>query len=113
MWRVSCLSLGVLLCAVLGACLYVATAISECFSIFSGVSLGKTLSTSLLQEIANVVMRDQVQDVGSCGSGCCVEIDRDDGATQTSLLHLDESVTPADDPCQIYTCTVRSRARGC
>ncbi|CAI8038078.1 Thrombospondin-2 [Geodia barretti] len=73
---------------------------------FLGVSLGKTLSTSLLQEIANVVMRDQVQDVGSCGSGCCVEIDRDDGATQTSLLHLDESVTPADDPCQIYTCTV-------
>ena len=103
------------MCAVLGAWLYVSIIYSygHKWSFFSGVSLGKTLSTSLFQEIANVMMRDQVQDVGSCGSGCCVEIDRDDGKTQTSLLHLDESVTPESDPCQIYTCTVRSRARAC
>ena len=51
-------------------------------------------------------MQDPVEHVGSCGLGCCVEIDRDSAGTETRLLQLDERVTSPDDPCQIYTCTV-------
>ena len=52
------------------------------------------------------MMQDPVEHVGSCGLGCCVEIDRDSAGTETRLLQLDERVTSPDDPCQIYTCTV-------
>ena len=60
-----------------------------------------------MNEIASM-MRDPVQDAGSCGSGCCVEIEEEGGTTKSRLLHLDESVVPENDPCQIYTCRVRS-----
>ena len=63
------------------------------------------MSTSLLYEMAQM-MRDPVEEVGSCGRRCCVEVDGQDGAAETRLLDLDDSITPETDPCQVYTCTV-------
>lgn len=73
---------------------------------FIGVTRSKELSTSLLYEIASL-MRDPIENVGSCGSGCCVEIDGEAGETRTRLLYLNEEITTKDDPCLMYTCTVR------
>jgi hypothetical protein len=70
----------------------------------AGLPGSKQQFTSLLYEITKM-MQDPVEHVGSCGLGCCVEIDRDSAGTETRLLQLDERVTSPDDPCQIYTCT--------
>ena len=69
-----------------------------------GAAQGGRLSDSLLREVASL-MREPVEHVGSCGSGCCVEIDG-----TASLLNLHQSVSPASDTCSVYTCTVRERA---
>ena len=70
-----------------------------------GVAHGKQLSTSLMYEIASM-MRESVEDAGSCGRGCCVEIERKDGTIESRLLQIDQSVSPEDDGCVRYTCKV-------
>ena len=67
-----------------------------------GVAHGKQLS---MYEIASI-MREPVEDAGSCGRGCCVEIERKDGTTENRLLQIDQSVSPEDDGCVRYTCKV-------
>ena len=70
-----------------------------------GVAHGRQPAMSLWQEIANM-MAEPVENVGSCGMGCCVVIDGE-SVSETLLLEVDQKVVSPDDPCQIYTCTVR------
>ena len=68
--------------------------------------LAQPSSITLLNEVAKM-MRDPVEDLGSCGSGCCIEIETEGGTRHSRLLDLDKTFIPESDPCQMYICTVR------
>ena len=71
-----------------------------------GLVQSRQISTSsLMYEIASM-MEESVTDAGSCGRGCCVELESANGAAESRLLQLDESVSPEDNDCIKYTCKV-------
>lgn len=72
-----------------------------------GVINGLPSSSSLLYEIASMMQQNSVEELGSCGRKCCVELDGDKGEKETRLLDIDQSISVEDDPCKIHTCTVR------
>ena len=63
------------------------------------------ISSSLLYEIAEM-MREPVEEIGRCDTGCCVEIEREDGSTERQLLELGETVTSPKNSCHLYRCEV-------
>ena len=52
------------------------------------------------------MMREPVEEIGRCDTGCCVEIEREDGSTERKLLELGETVTSPKNSCHLYRCEV-------
>ena len=60
-----------------------------------------------IKQMARMMKLDPIFQ-GTCGSKCCVTIERPDGDTETLLLDIDDGVPDPSDPCSLFICTVRN-----
>ena len=73
-----------------------------------GVKTGNTYSSPLLYDVAQL-MQQPVTAGETCGTGCCVAVEGDDGTKTPTLLDLDDHIADNKDPCVVRTCTVRKK----